>query len=234
MNYKWLYSLKVTILFSWGLALLLILLLIGPQKIIDSYGSLTPQSIRDFVSSYGVLSAMIYLVLHAIRSFVFLPVTPLTIAGGYLFGTAFGLVLTIAGRTIISATITFYLSRHLLRDYIKTKIKGRYAGWDRRLEKDCIFYVILMRIIPLFPYDAVGYVAGASSISFKKYLAGTIIGDLPGVLVLTIFGSSLNEPGSSQFYLSIFIALVAMAISGLYFKLFINKREQEKSVPRQS
>jgi uncharacterized membrane protein YdjX (TVP38/TMEM64 family) len=232
VNYKWLYSLKVAILFSWGLVLLLTLFLIGPQRIMDSYGSLTPQGIRDFVSSFGLLSAMIYVFLHAVRSFVFLPVTPLTIAGGYLFGTPLGLVLTLAGRTILSATITFYLSRHLLRDYIKNKIRGRYAGWGQRLERDGIFYVILMRVVPLFPYDAVGYVAGASGISFKKYLAGTIIGDFPAVLVLTVFGSSLNEPGSSQFYLSIIVALVAMAVSGLYFKLFMRKRARETSVSR--
>lgn len=228
MNYKWLYSLKVAILFSWGLAFLLILLWIGPHKIVDSYGSLTPQGIHDFVSSYGLLSAMIYLALQAARSFVFLPVTPLTIAGGYLFGTAFGLMLTLAGRTIISATITFYISRYLLRDYIKTRIKDRYVRWEGRLEKEGMFYVIIMRIIPFFPFDAVGYVAGASGISFKKYLAGTIIGDFPGVLVLTILGSSLNAPDSLELYFSFVVTLVALAISGLYLKLFFNKRRQEK------
>lgn len=228
MNYKSLYSLKVAILFSWGLALLLILFLIGPQKIVVSYGNLTPHGIRDFVSSYGLLSWMVYLFLHAVRSFVFLPVTPLTMAGGYLFGTVPGLVLTLAGRTVISATITFYLSRHLLRGYVKNKIKVRYAGWDRRLERDGIFYVILMRVIPMFPFDAVGYVAGASGISYKKYLTGTIIGDLPGVLVLTVLGSSLYASDSMLLYLSVIMALIAMGVSGLYLKLFINKRQREK------
>ena len=234
MNYKSRYSLKVAIFLSWGLALLLILLIIGPERIMDSYSSLSPNGIRDFVSSFGLLSAIIYVFLHAIRSFVFLPVTPLTIAGGYLFGTFAGLALTFAGRTIISATITFYLSRYLLRDYVKRKIRDRYAGWDRRLEKEGIFYVILMRIIPMFPFDAVGYVAGASGIKFKKYLAGTIIGDLPGVLLWTVLGSSLSEPGSIQLYLSMAIALVAIAISGLYFKLFMSKRDREKHDVRQT
>lgn len=227
VNHRSLYSLKVLILVSWGLAILLILFLIGPQKIGDTYGGLTPQSASDFVSSFGLLSAIIYILLHAVRSFVFLPVTPLTMAGGYLFGTDFGLLLTLAGRTIISATITFYLSRHLLRDYIKNKIKDRYARWNGRLESDGIFYIILMRVIPLFPFDAVGYVAGASSISYKKYMAGTILGDLPGVIVITMLGSSLRDVGSLQFYASVVIALVALAISVLYFKLFMNRNRPE-------
>jgi uncharacterized membrane protein YdjX (TVP38/TMEM64 family) len=220
VNHKSLYSLKVIVLLCWGLALFAILLLIGPQRVLDLYGRASPQDILDFVSSFGLLSAVIYIFLHAIRSFMFLPVTPLTIAGGYLFGIPLGLLLTLAGRSVISATITFYLSRHLLRDFIKDKIKGRYAGWDARIGRHGIFYVALMRILPLFPFDAVGYIAGASGISFPRYLAGSILGDLPGVIVLVTFGSGLREPGSAMFYVSIGIAFITLAISAIYLKLF--------------
>ena len=222
VNDRLFYHFKTALLLLWGLALLLALLIIGPQRILDSYGSLTPESIHDFIYSFGLLSVTIYILFHAVRSFFFLPVTPLSIAGGFVFGAIVGLPLTILGRAI-SALITFGISRYLFRDYIKARIRDRYEGWEQRLEKGGLYYVALMRMIPLLPFDVVGYVSGVSSVSLKKYLAGSLIGDLPGVVVLTLLGSSLNEPGSPLFYASLLVAAVALAVSALYIKLYHGK-----------
>lgn len=223
MSYRSTNNFRYALILLWGLSLLLILLFLGPQRIIVTLTSLTPQDIRDFISSFGLLSALAYILIHAVRPFFFLPVTPFSIAGGFLFGTALGLVLTVIGR-LASALITFGVSRYLFRDYIKSRIRGKYAGWDDRLEKGGILYVIVMRMIPMLPFDVVGYVAGVSSISFRKYMIGTFIGDLPGVFVLTFLGNGLSEPGSPQFYLSLLIAIVVAALSWLYILVFVKKR----------
>lgn len=228
MSYKPLFNVKAALYILWGLALLVILLFLGPQRIVASFCSVTPHNIRDFISSFGMLSALAYISLLAVRSFFFLPVTPFTIAGGFLFGPVFGLVFTIIGR-MLSAMITFSLSRYLLRDYVKSRIAGKYAGFYTRLEKGGIFYIAIMRMVPMLPFDVVGYAAGVSSISFKKYIIGTLIGDLPGVFAYTLLGSSLSEPGSMRFYLSIIIALAVAALSWLFIILYIKKCEQKKA-----
>lgn len=228
MSYKPLYNIKAVLFIAWGLALLIILLILGPRTIVDSFRGVTPHNIRVFVASFGMLSALAYISLLAVRSFLFLPVTPFTIAGGFLFGPVFGLVFTVIGR-MLSATITFSLSRYLLRDYVKSRIAGKYAGLDARLEKGGIFYIAIMRMIPMLPFDVVGYAAGISSISFKKYIIGTLIGDIPGVFAYTLLGSSLSEPGSMRFYLSIIISLAVAALSWLFIILYIKIREQKKA-----
>lgn len=227
MSYKSLLSLRAALLLSWGFILLVVLVYLGPQRITDAYGGLTPESIRDFVASFGLLSAIIYIFLYVLRSFFFLPVTPFTIAGGFLYGAGLGLLVTLLGRTIISSTITFYLSRYVLRDFIKARIKGKYSGWDARLEKSGIMSIAIMRMVPMLPFDAVCYIAGASSISFRKYLIGTIIGDLPGVFVLTLLGSSLTEPGSPLFYISLFIAALVAVASWLYIRMYAKKEAKK-------
>lgn len=227
MSHKPLFNVKAVLYISWGLALLVILLFLGPQKILASFCSVTPHNIREFVSSFGMLSALVYISLLAVRSFFFLPVTPFTIAGGFLFGPVFGLVFTVVGR-MLSATITFSLSRYLLRDYVKSRVRGKYAGFEARLEKGGIFYIAILRMVPMLPFDVVGYAAGVSSIRFKKYLFGTLMGDLPGVFAYTLLGSSLSEPGSSRFYLSIIIALIVAVLSWLFMILYIRKCERKK------
>lgn len=220
---------RTALIISWAIALLAIILFLGPDKIIASYASFTPDNIRHQISSFGILSAIIYILSYAIRPFIFLPVTPFTIAGGFLFGTTTGLILTLIGRTILSATIAFCLSRYLFRDYVRSKIKNRYAIWDGRLEKGGIAYIAIMRMIPMLPFDMVGYIAGSSSITYKRYITGTFLGDLPGVFVLTFLGSSLLEPGSFQFYLSIILTIIVAGGSWLYI-IYINKRNRDKAI----
>jgi uncharacterized membrane protein YdjX (TVP38/TMEM64 family) len=228
VDFRPLFNIRFALLLTWGLLLLFLLVLIGPRQLLASYGGITPDSVRDFLASFGLLAAAAYIAVHAFRSFLFLPVTPFTIAGGFLFGTAFGFFLTLLGRAVISATITFALSRYLFQEYVRSKIRGRYAGWDRRLEHGGIFYVAFMRMIPMLPFDAVGYIAGASSIKYRKYLIGTILGDLPGTFVLTFLGSSLTDPGSPQFYLSLVLAVVVAGLSWLvlYLKRGANKKAE--------
>ncbi|MCD1295301.1 TVP38/TMEM64 family protein [Methanocella sp. CWC-04] len=212
---------------SWALTLLIIILFLGPEKIISSYDYITPRNISDLTSSLGMLSALAYILFYVVRPFLLLPVTPFTIAGGFLFGTVYGLILTIIGRCIISATISFCLSRYLFRDYVKNKIRTKYAGWDSRLEKNGILYVAIMRATPVLHFDAVGYIAGASSMSFKKYIIGSFIGDLPSIIFLTFLGSSLTEFGSSQFYLSIVITIVVAVGFWIYMAHKLEKPDYE-------
>ena len=229
MSFKPPFNLKMAIVLSWGLALLIILLFLGPQRIIDLFSGLTPRHIRGFIASFGLLSALVYLLIYALRPFFFLPVTPFTIAGGFLFGNGLGLVLSITGR-LISATITFSVSRYLFRDYIRSRIRDKYARWEERLEKKGLVYVAILRMLPMLPFDVVGYVSGVSGIGYRKYIVGTFLGDLPGIIVLTFLGDSLSDPGSTRFYLSVLLAIVVAAASWLYIIIFVRKETGIKNI----
>lgn len=206
---------RAAILVSWALSLMVILLLIGPDRILQSYSNVTPEEIRQFILSFGALSVLAYLCIHAVRPFFFLPATPFTIAGGYLFGFAYGMVYSIIGTTL-SAIITFIISRYLFRDYVKQRIRGRFAKWDKDMENNGPLVVAILRVIPVVPLDIVGYIAGASGIKFKDFLAGTLIGILPGIFALTLLGSSLTRVDSTMFYVSLVVVIIVMGIPGLY------------------
>lgn len=201
----------------WLVALVAIVIIIGPGTILQE--KVTPEGIRQLVLSYGTLSVVAYEFLHVIRPFTFIPVTPFTIAGGYIYGHVLGLALAMVGTTL-AAIITFFLSRYLFRDYLKKRLSTHYAGFDSRFDNGGIFTVAAMRVIPILPFDAVGYVAGVSSIRFRDYLLGTLLGELPGAFVLTMLGNSLTNMDSPWFIVSLVLAILLFLLPEAYRRLY--------------
>lgn len=209
---------RLALLAVWLVALVAAVIIIGPGALLQDYGKVTPEGIRQLVLSYGALSVVAYEFLQAIRPFTFLPVTPFTIAGGYIYGQAYGLVFAMIGTTL-AAIITFFLSRYMFRDYIKKRLTTHYAGFDSRFDNGGIFTVASLRIIPILPFDAVGYVAGVSSIRFRDYIIGTLLGELPGAFVLTMLGNNLADISSPWFAVSLVLAVLLFLLPEIYRRL---------------
>ncbi len=209
---------RMAIIAIWAIVIIAALLLIGPHRLIHVYSTIRPGEIRSTVLSFGSLSPVAFIFLNAIRPFTFLPVTPFTIAGGYIFGNFYGLILSIIG-TMLSAVLTFFLSRYLFRDSIKRWIKGRYDGVDKGLESSGIFMIAAARVIPIIPFDAVSYIAGISNISFTDYFIGSLIGEFPGAIVLTMLGSNLGRIGTPIFYISLVLFILLLAVPEIFKRI---------------
>jgi uncharacterized membrane protein YdjX (TVP38/TMEM64 family) len=223
MALKTMLNARLVFLLLWAIAIIAVILYVGPDRIAHVYEHLTPHGIREFILSYEPYSALVYILLQAIRPFMFMPATPFTIAGGFIFGHVYGLVLATAGTTL-AAILTFSMSRYLFRDYIKKKLSTKYAGLDGHLDGQGILVVAAIRLVPIVPFDAVGYLAGVSSIGFFEYLIGTIIGELPGAFVLTMLGSNLRDIQSPWLIVSLVLAALLILLPEAYRRLS-KKRE---------
>jgi len=219
-------DIRLALLGVWLVALVAAVMYIGPGTILHDYHKAGPDGIRHLVLSYGAYSVAVYELLHVLRPFTFLPVTPFTIAGGYIYGQFYGLLFATIGTTL-AATITFFISRYIFRDYIKKHLSTHYAGFDSRFDNGGVFTVAALRIIPILPFDGVGYVAGVSSISFSSYMIGTLIGELPGAFVLTMLGHNLKNIGSPWFFLSLALAVLLFLVPEAYRR--IAKRPEKKN-----
>lgn len=118
------------------------------------------------------------------------PVTVLIAATAMLFGPAWGFGYAMAG-TLASAGTAYALGHVLGRDLIR-----RYAGHtvnklSQRLGRHGILAVIILRMAPVAPFTVVNLIAGASHVRAFDFMAGTLLGMLPGVTLMTLFGSSL-------------------------------------------
>ena len=90
--------------------------------------------------------------------------------------------------------------------------------------------VFLLRLIPLIPFDAISYGAGLSKIRYMDFLGATCIGILPGVLVYSNIGDKSLDIYSADFYLSLAILALLVAVSHYAKKRYTLKEVQKASI----
>jgi len=188
----------------------------------DTFRPETAEDVRGFTASFTQLAPFVFAFLYMVRPLLFFPGILMNLAAGMLFEVPLACVCLIFG-SALSAALLFFMSRSgagkgFLEDY-----GGRWGGRiDRYLsdKKSAVKRMAWLRSVPLFPYDPVSLLAGASKIGFGRYISGTLIGMLPGILPYVLIGRALYFRQSALRPL----ALLALAY-GLPTAAFFLKKE---------
>ena len=146
----------------------------------------------------------------------------LTIAGGLLFGQWFGTLYAIVGATF-GAIGLFLIARMALRDIMKNRAGSAMKKMEDGFKENALSYLLVLRLIPLFPFFLVNIVPALLGINLRTYVAGTFFGIIPGSFVYATVGAGLgsvferNEKFSMQGILTpeIMTALIGLALLAL-------------------
>jgi uncharacterized membrane protein YdjX (TVP38/TMEM64 family) len=171
--------------------------------------------IRVIVQKLGPIGLLLVIGIYALRPLLFFPATPLslTVAAIYPAYLAFPLLLvaelvssTISytlGRVIGKGILGFFDQKNTILQTIEQKVRGN--GFS---------LVLTLRLL-FAPLDAVGYASGATSITYGAFILATLMGIIPGLLLVVLLGSAASNP-----LLVIPAALVALFVLGstYYFK----------------
>lgn len=114
----------------------------------------------------------------------------LTLAAGALFGVIAGTIIVSFASTI-GATIAFLSSRYLFRDTIKARFGDRLKAIDEGVEKDGPFYLLTLRLVPIFPFFLINLLMGLTAIKARTFYIVSQIGMLLGTLVYVNAGTQL-------------------------------------------
>lgn len=153
---------------------------------------ITPDRVRTFVLSFGVWAPTIYLLLYA-QPIVPVPASLMTISAGLAFGSLWGTLASLVGATT-RACLQFLIAKRLGRDTIAKWLKGRIATLDQQIGRNGFRAVMLVRLIPNFPFDIQNYGLGCSRVGFAPFAWGTLCGLVPGTLAFVYLGDSLTDP----------------------------------------
>lgn len=138
------------------------------------------------------VARLAYVGLYIVGTVLLLPGLLLSFVGAILFGAYEGTLYTWTGATI-GATFAFFLARTLGRESVARVLGGRLAALDRRLEDHGFTGLLIIRLIPLFPYNAVNFGCGLTSIRPRDYILATAIGILPGTFVYQFLFANLGQ-----------------------------------------
>lgn len=176
---------------------------------------LETERLRAFISSYGPLAPVVYMMVYTLAPALFLPGLPITIVGGVLFGPFWGVVYTITGATA-GACVAFLISRYATRDIIEAKLTGsRWSRLESEVEKHGWKVVAFTRLIPLFPFNLLNYALGLTKISFVEYALTTFICMLPACIAFIVFSSSLLDLLLGRISGTLFLGILLIVLVSL-------------------
>jgi pyruvate/2-oxoglutarate dehydrogenase complex dihydrolipoamide dehydrogenase (E3) component/uncharacterized membrane protein YdjX (TVP38/TMEM64 family) len=125
----------------------------------------------------------------------------LTLAAGAIFGFLPGVVL-VSFASSIGATLSFLLSRFVLRDWVKERYAARIDAVDRGVEKDGAFYLFTLRLIPAVPFFVVNVLMGLTALRTWTFYWVSQVGMFAGTLVYVNAGTQLAAIESPRGILS--------------------------------
>lgn len=169
---------------------------------------------------------VVFVVLYLARPLLFFSASVLTVAGGFLFGAALGLVLVVLASNG-SAMVAYGIARWLGAGRMEDPASGgRLARWARRIRERSFQAVITMRLLFL-PFDLVSYLAGALRTHPVPFLAATAIGSIPATVALVLFGASLEsfDGGVPRLDLRVLVASVLLMVMSLALAEVLRRRE---------
>lgn len=188
----------------------------------------TPQSMKDYIGSFGMLAPVIYIAMFTIIPLTLFPDAVLAVAGGMIFGLGLGTFYTIIG-AVCGGTLSFFISRIFGRGLVEKLIKGKGEWFEDGIEKRGFLFILMLRLIPLVPFDVISYGAGLSKIRYKDFAVATSVGIIPGVWVYVNLGDKSGNPFSVQFLGAILI-LVLLMIFSCFMKKKISIKGLESKV----
>ncbi|MEM7007325.1 MAG: VTT domain-containing protein, partial [Pseudomonadota bacterium] len=143
----------------WPLALIL-----GGLGIAVSQGWHNYLTLEGFSQNIGWLDAQIsanfalvlagYVAIYAAATAFMVPASFLTIAGGVLFGLAFGTFGTVFGATV-GATALFIAARTSIGESLRSVVGPFLDKMQAGFNEDALSYMFALRLIPAFPFAVV-------------------------------------------------------------------------------
>lgn len=149
--------------------------------------------IREYLDQLGWWAGLAFIAAYTIRPLIFFPASIMTPLSAVLFGPLLGWIYTYIGENL-SATVAFFTARFFGRKFIKENENSFIRKYDEKLRYCGFETVLMLRLIPLFPFDFVNYASGLSAIRYRSYISATLLGVIPGLTAYIFLGSSLTNP----------------------------------------
>ena len=149
----------------------------------------------------------------------------LTLAAGAIFGLGVGL-LVVSFASSLGALLAFLVARYLLAETVQSNFGKKLKPINEGVERDGVFYLLTLRLVPVFPFWLVNLLMGLTPIPAARFYLISQVGMLAGTAVFVNAGTQLAaikslggvlSPGllGSFVLLGIFPLIAKIVVGGL-------------------
>lgn len=186
--------------------------------------------LAQYIEANWLMAFIGYLVIYALATALSVPgAAILTLGAGALFGFGWGLLLA-SFASSIGATLAFLASRFLLRDWVKSTFSKKLESIDKGIERDGAFYLLSLRLVPLFPFFIINLVMGVTGIKTWTYYWVSQVGMLIGTAVFVNAGTQLVEINQLSDIVSgeLILSFVLLGIFPILAKFILSALQQRR------
>ena len=165
---------------------------------------------RSFIEGFGIWGYLIYVLMYILVAVFSIPGTIPTLAAGIVFGPVRGGLLALVSATI-GATAAFLIARYLARDFIVEKFGGNpiFRKIEAGVEKNGRDFLILTRLVPLFPYNIQNYAYGVTGIRLIPYAVISLLTMAPASFLYAYMAGDIVANGFTRL---LFLKLLAAGV----------------------
>jgi len=147
-------------------------------------------SFLEYVRSLGVWGMVLFVAVYIAATVFMVPGTILTLGAGLLFGLLRGTIAVSVG-SVLGAVLAFWVARYFARSFVEQKAQKypKFAAVDRAVEQSGFKMVLLTRLSPVFPFNALNYLFGVTNVRLRDYFLASWFGMLPGTIMYVYFGT---------------------------------------------
>ena len=197
----------------------LALLVVG--AVLIGRGGINIRQIMQLRDCSAVFSLILLLAVYLVKGIVMvIPIQALYLAGGALTGSFFSALAINAAGVCLCLSSGYALGRaanpsalgKLAVKYEKLRELDRFQG------ENALFFSYMIRLVGILPCDIVSFYCGAKKIPYAQYLAGSLTGMLPGIILTGMMGANIHNPRSPQFVLALALQILLSLLSVLLYK----------------
>ncbi|WP_439572863.1 TVP38/TMEM64 family protein [Phreatobacter sp.] len=175
-------------------------------------------AIAGWAAAHPVVAPAAYAAIYAAVVALAVPgAVWLTLAGGFLFGAVMGTGLAVLAATT-GAVLVFLAARRLFGADAVDRLGPKAARLAAGLRNDAWSYLLVLRLVPVFPFFLVNLVPAFSGVRLPVFAATTLVGIVPATAVFATAGSGLGDvldQGGAVTIGSILTPKVALGLAGL-------------------
>lgn len=152
--------------------------------------------ITEYIHNNYILCILGYIIIYFVVVVSCLPFAWfLTISGAILFGWILGSIMSVLAAGS-GACVVFIISRSIMNGFYKNKIKsdkGMYNKFKNEMKKNAFFYLLFLRLMPVFPFVFLNIASALISIKFRVFAITTFVGIIPGSIVYSLLGQGARK-----------------------------------------
>ena len=173
----------------------------------------SPSYLRELLLNTGVLGYMILVLIIAASVPLPIPSAVVILAGGYVYGTLLGSLLSLIG-IVVGSSFSFCLTRFLGRPFLESMVDSHHIRhFEHIFKRRGVTAALISYAIPVFPSDALSMFLGITETKFHVFFVLALIGHIPRILLTNSLGNDLSAGFSVRTGMVLLLTVVFILVT---------------------